>query len=126
MEIYANQSMRNKDQSVKPISVGFSLFVFGMPGVAIYAAVHLLVPALVEYGIPLIFVWSACVLIPTVANVIAVLALCLFLFGYAILFAPSICCSVPKEHLVGNFYSRRHDLNGIRNYHCWIDGKLSS
>ncbi|MEM9005897.1 MAG: type II CAAX endopeptidase family protein [Cyanobacteria bacterium P01_F01_bin.86] len=42
---------------------------------AIYTAVHLLVPVLMASGIPLIFAWSACVLIPTVANAIVVLAL---------------------------------------------------
>ncbi|MEM1308470.1 MAG: CPBP family intramembrane glutamic endopeptidase [Cyanobacteria bacterium P01_H01_bin.153] len=65
--------MRNQAQSVKPISIWLSLLIFGVPGVVIYAAVHLLVPVLVAYGIPLIFAWSACVLIPTVANAIAVL-----------------------------------------------------
>ncbi|MEO0369744.1 MAG: CPBP family intramembrane glutamic endopeptidase [Pseudomonadota bacterium] len=67
--------MRNQEQSVKPISIGSSLLIFGVPGVVIYAGVHLLVPILVEYGIPVIFAWSACVLIPTVTNAIAVLAL---------------------------------------------------
>ena len=50
--------MGNKNPSVKPISIRFSLFIFGVPGVATY------------------------------------------------------------------FSSRRDGLNGIRNHHCWFDGKL--
>ncbi len=45
-----------------------SLLIFGIPGVLIYLGVHYLVPVLVNAGVTLIFAWSACVLVPTVAN----------------------------------------------------------
>ena len=67
--------MRHRDQSIKPIAIGLSLLIFGAPGLVIYVAVHLLAPVLIGQGVPLIFAWSACVLIPTIANAIAVLAL---------------------------------------------------
>jgi len=53
---------------LKPIPFWQSLLIFGIPGGLIYAGVHFLVPRLVAAGMPLIFAWSACVLVPTIAN----------------------------------------------------------
>ena len=66
--------MQQKNRSVEPISIKLSVLIFGLPGIVIYGFVHLLVPVLVKSGVPLIFAWSACVLVPTVGNAIAVLA----------------------------------------------------
>jgi len=54
--------------SLEPIPFWQSLLIFGIPGGLIYAGVHFLVPCLVTAGMSLIFAWSACVLVPTIAN----------------------------------------------------------
>ncbi len=52
-----------------------SLLVFGAPGLLIWAGVHWLVPAWVGAGVPLVFAWSFCVLVPTIGNAVVVLTI---------------------------------------------------
>jgi len=55
------------------VSLPFAIALFGAPGLAIYLAVHYLVPEMVESGVPLVFAWTAAVVGPTVANAVFVL-----------------------------------------------------
>ncbi len=59
----------------QPIPFWNSLLIFGIPGLLIWSGVHFLVPKLVEAGIPLVFAWSACVLVPTIGNAVVVLTI---------------------------------------------------
>ncbi len=63
------------ENDIKPIPFWQSFLIFGIPGVLIYLAVHYLVPPLTKAGIPLIFAWTASVVIPTVGNAIFIVAL---------------------------------------------------
>lgn len=53
---------------VQPVPLWLALLLFGVPGVVIYLAAHLLVPAMVDRGIPLVFAWTVAVVGPTLAN----------------------------------------------------------
>ncbi|MBV7331298.1 CPBP family intramembrane metalloprotease [Chloroflexi bacterium TSY] len=63
------------ENDIRPISFWQSFLIFGIPGVLIYLSVHYLVPLCTDAGIPLIFSWSASVLIPTIGNAIVIIGL---------------------------------------------------
>lgn len=58
---------------IKPVPLWFAIALFGVPGVVIYLATHLAVPAMVDRGIPLVFAWIIAVVGPNVANAVFVL-----------------------------------------------------
>ena len=59
--------------SIQPVPLWVSLLIFGIPGVLILLSVVYLVPSMTEAGIPLIFAWSASVLVPTIGNAILII-----------------------------------------------------
>lgn len=88
--------------SLKPIPFWQSLLIFGIPGLLIYFGVHALVPRLVAAGMPLIFAWSACVLIPTVVNAIVIV------LGY-----------MRQEKPGWASFKRRFRLQALPRRHWW-------
>ena len=67
--------MSRDDTSVKAVPLAQALLIFGVPGVAIYLGVHLLVPALVSYDVPLVYAWTLAVVGPTILNAGVVLGI---------------------------------------------------
>ena len=65
--------MRKPD--VKPISLWQSFLIFGVPGALIFLGVNYLVPVITQVGVPLVFAWSACVLLPIVGNAMVIIAI---------------------------------------------------
>ncbi len=63
----------HENRKLKAIPFWQSLLIFGIPGTLMYLGVNYLVPQLIDIGIPLIFAWSACVLVPTIGNAIFIL-----------------------------------------------------
>lgn len=61
--------------SLRPIPFWQALLIFGVPGVLMWAGVHLLVPIGVASGVPLIYAWTLCVLVPTIGNAIVILSI---------------------------------------------------
>ena len=65
--------MNNAD--VAPIPFWQSFLIFGVPGTLIFFGVHYLVPVLTQAGVPLIFAWSASVLLPIIGNAVVIIAI---------------------------------------------------
>ena len=63
------------DADAAPIPLWKSFLIFGVPGALIFFGVHYLVPALTQAGVPLIFAWSACVLLPIIGNAVVIIAI---------------------------------------------------
>ena len=64
--------------SIQPIALWQSVLIFGVPGVLILLGVVYLVPHMTGAGIPLIFAWSASVLVPTIGNAIVIVGVYLW------------------------------------------------
>jgi membrane protease YdiL (CAAX protease family) len=63
------------EPAVKPIPLWQSFLIFGVPGALIFFGVHYLVPLMTQAGVPLIFAWSACVLVPIMGNAVVIIAI---------------------------------------------------
>lgn len=64
--------------SIQPIPFWQSVLIFGIPGVLILLSVVYLVPRMTEAGVPLIFAWSASVLVPTIGNAVVIVGVYIF------------------------------------------------